>query len=43
MEQTIDMYIQGIDGIQATRYAGAAAVTIYLYDILLMFDLEVSG
>ena len=29
-------------GIQATRYTSAAALSIYLYDIILTLELEVS-
>ena len=41
MEQTIDV-LQLLDGVQAAQYTGAAATTIYLYNILLTLDLEVS-
>jgi hypothetical protein len=43
MEQTINgTLIQLFDGVQAARYTGAAATTIYIYNILLTLDLEVS-
>jgi hypothetical protein len=38
---TIQLLVTTVDAVQTSRYTSAAAVTIYLYNIFLTFDLEV--
>jgi hypothetical protein len=42
MSSTLDAgVIRALEGLQATRFSTAAAVAIYLYNILITLDLEV--
>jgi hypothetical protein len=42
-EKIINYLVDGMESLQYWRYTSAAAATVYVYDIFLTFDAEVSS